>query len=257
MFDLNSHDICKEICDTCLNTKPCPRCHKRIYRSANSTVNGLNICIQCEHEENFHFALPRDEDIGALIYCCECEKKKPQEEFNKNHAYSAFAQICKECDCCDQEQDEQIKRDENMSTYCIRCEINDHTSCMMETPKGPICRVCQIKQGDDMGFACACGEWEPDMLKHMIVKGCITRCPKCDKSICRTDSPKYLVDHPAHYQGNGLEAIDVIEAFDLSFCLGNAVKYILRAGKKDSVIQELEKAIWYLKREIENNKKDK
>ena len=40
------------------------------------------------------------------------------------------------------------------------------------------------------------------------------------------------VDHPAHYQGNGIEVIDVIESFDLSFRLGNAVKYILRAGRK-------------------------
>ena len=42
------------------------------------------------------------------------------------------------------------------------------------------------------------------------------------------------IDRPPHYQGaSGLQAIDVIEAFDLDFSLGNAVKYILRAGRKD------------------------
>ena len=56
------------------------------------------------------------------------------------------------------------------------------------------------------------------------------------------------VDHPNHYGGedNPYEAIKVIEAWDLNFNLGNVVKYISRAIKQD-----LEKALWYLKREIE------
>jgi hypothetical protein len=72
-----------------------------------------------------------------------------------------------------------------------------------------------------------------------------------------TPSPKKeLVNHPKHYGGkdNPYEAIKVIEAWDLGFCLGNTVKYISRAGKKDETIQELEKALWYLKREIKNLK---
>lgn len=64
---------------------------------------------------------------------------------------------------------------------------------------------------------------------------------------------KELVNHPDHYKGVGnLEAIDVIEQFNLNFNLGNAVKYILRCGKKDLPKQELEKAKWYLDREIKN-----
>lgn len=67
---------------------------------------------------------------------------------------------------------------------------------------------------------------------------------------------KELVDHPTHYGGkdNPYEAIKVIEAWDLGFCLGNTVKYIARCGKKDNEIQELEKALWYLKREIKRRK---
>jgi hypothetical protein len=70
---------------------------------------------------------------------------------------------------------------------------------------------------------------------------------------------KELVNHPKHYGGkdNPYEAIKVIEAWDLGFCLGNTVKYISRAGKKDETIQELEKALWYLKREIKNLKDGK
>jgi hypothetical protein len=62
------------------------------------------------------------------------------------------------------------------------------------------------------------------------------------------------VNHPEHYQANGIEAIQVIEGFNLNFNLGNAIKYILRADKKGNKKQDLEKAQWYLKREIEKFK---
>ncbi len=64
------------------------------------------------------------------------------------------------------------------------------------------------------------------------------------------------VNHPLHYGGdnNPYEAIKVIEAWDLDFCLGNTVKYISRAGKKDDIVQDLEKAAWYLQRKIDRLK---
>lgn len=64
------------------------------------------------------------------------------------------------------------------------------------------------------------------------------------------------VNHPAHYGGadNPYEAIKVIEAWGLGFCLGNAAKYIARAGKKGDAIEDLEKARWYLDREIQSRK---
>jgi hypothetical protein len=62
------------------------------------------------------------------------------------------------------------------------------------------------------------------------------------------------VDHPPHYGGkdNPFEAIKVIEAWKLDFHVGNAVKYLSRAGKKDPTkeIEDLEKAIWYIRRRI-------
>jgi hypothetical protein len=67
------------------------------------------------------------------------------------------------------------------------------------------------------------------------------------------------VEHPPHYGGadNPYEAIRVIEAWGLGFCLGNTVKYIARAGKKDDVLQDLSKARWYLDREITRLKNEK
>jgi hypothetical protein len=60
------------------------------------------------------------------------------------------------------------------------------------------------------------------------------------------------VSHPAHYTSGGIETIDAIEAWGLGFHLGNAVKYISRAGKKDpaKTVEDLKKARWYLDREI-------
>jgi hypothetical protein len=62
---------------------------------------------------------------------------------------------------------------------------------------------------------------------------------------------KEQVNHPEHYSANGIEAIDVIDAYKLNFYLGNAVKYILRAEKKGNKKIDLEKAVWYLNREID------
>jgi len=60
------------------------------------------------------------------------------------------------------------------------------------------------------------------------------------------------IDHPSHYNRGKFEVIDVIEDWDLGFHLGNAVKYIARAGSKDPAkeIEDLKKAKWYLERAI-------
>ena len=66
------------------------------------------------------------------------------------------------------------------------------------------------------------------------------------------------VNNPKHYGGKDspYEAIKVIKAWELCFNLGNAVKYISRAGKKDPAkeIEDLEKAIWYLEDRVKDLK---
>ena len=61
------------------------------------------------------------------------------------------------------------------------------------------------------------------------------------------------VNHPAHYTDGKIEVIDFIEDKNLPYHLGNAVKYIARAGKKDpeKESEDLKKAVWYLNRYIE------
>jgi hypothetical protein len=59
------------------------------------------------------------------------------------------------------------------------------------------------------------------------------------------------VNHPSHYVNHpsGVECIEITE--HMGFCLGNAVKYIWRADLKGNSIQDLEKAVWYVQREIQ------
>ena len=60
------------------------------------------------------------------------------------------------------------------------------------------------------------------------------------------------INHPSHYNTGDIEVIDAIEDWELGFHLGNSIKYIARAGKKNpkTVITDLEKAKWYLSRKI-------
>ena len=61
------------------------------------------------------------------------------------------------------------------------------------------------------------------------------------------------VNHPSHYTSGKIEVIDFIEDKELGFHLGNAVKYISRAGRKnpDKTIEDLRKAVWYINRQIQ------
>ena len=58
------------------------------------------------------------------------------------------------------------------------------------------------------------------------------------------------VNHPAHYKAGGIETIDFIEAKKLNYNLGNVVKYITRSDLKGNRKQDLQKAAWYLQREL-------
>lgn len=58
------------------------------------------------------------------------------------------------------------------------------------------------------------------------------------------------VNHPPHYNHGGKETIDYIESLGIGFefCVGNAIKYLSRAGYKDDIVQDLRKALWYIDR---------
>lgn len=103
------------------------------------------------------------------------------------------------------------------------------------------------------------------------IEGCLVRIADCEPVIDSskeetddsvTEPPKEvkneedLVNHPPHYKSHpsGVECIQITEHYN--FCIGNAIKYLWRNGLKEgeSSVKDLEKAIWYIRREIENQK---
>lgn len=76
------------------------------------------------------------------------------------------------------------------------------------------------------------------------------------RKVIKEIQEREMVNHPDHYQGDNFEVIDIIEDYNLGFCLGNAIKYILRADKKGNRKQDLKKAIWYIQREVNTGNED-
>ena len=100
-----------------------------------------------------------------------------------------------------------------------------------------ICTNCKA------GFMCSCT--------------CVNSKEKNIKPIIKKTKEK--VKHPDHYlKSSGYEVIDVIKAWELNFSLGNVLKYIARAGRKDpnKEIEDLEKAKFYIEMQIDNIKKN-
>ena len=65
------------------------------------------------------------------------------------------------------------------------------------------------------------------------------------------------VEHPKHYTSHpsGIECIQVAEHY--GFCIGNAIKYLWRAGLKGDAVEDLRKAVFYIEREIKNREQNK
>lgn len=68
------------------------------------------------------------------------------------------------------------------------------------------------------------------------------------------DVKEDMVSHPSHYTSHpsGIECIQITE--HMGFCIGNAIKYLWRADLKQDPIEDLEKAKWYIEREISKRK---
>ena len=120
----------------------------------------------------------------------------------------------------------------------------------------PLCNNCQHpKRGHDpkSGLCmytptCDCGQFVMPKLQGS------TRLEDLADVVIRSQGEEEAIHHPAHYGGDTpYEAIKVIMAWGLGFCLGNAVKYIARAGRKDpsKKIEDLKKARWFLDYEIQ------
>jgi len=124
----------------------------------------------------------------------------------------------------------------------------------------------------------------PEAMRGWLIKWNKAYCPDCKyivkenpKQTCTTSNKELMellteklpviettkttpighdpINHPKHYTSHpsGVECIQITR--HMTFNIGNAIKYLWRAGMKDSEIQDLEKAVWYIKDEITRLKK--
>ena len=112
--------------------------------------------------------------------------------------------------------------------------------------------------------------WAHDMMNKMTEKtdsrtslkgyGDIVSTEELQKPKAKTKKNDESVNHPSHYNTGSIEVIDFIEdlGLDIGFCLGNAIKYISRAGKKDKekTVEDIKKAQWYLSRWLDAMRKE-
>jgi hypothetical protein len=118
---------------------------------------------------------------------------------------------------------------------------------------GNLCEIIACDKNDiDYPFKSNEGNWytkyggyyfDDTLSDHDLVEEIETVCKPPVGVITETDFV-----NPSHYKQYSVECIEVAEEF--SFCLGNALKYIWRAGYKEDAILDLEKAKWYIEREI-------
>jgi hypothetical protein len=110
--------------------------------------------------------------------------------------------------------------------------------------KDPLSTLPQV--GDSIGGLTLTRKEKDGMFEYRWVKD------DAVNTLTTAEGPKAdPVNHPAHYKVGGIETIDFIEAKDLGYHLGNAVKYISRANHKGNRLQDLQKAKWYIDRAIE------
>ena len=97
-----------------------------------------------------------------------------------------------------------------------------------------------------------CDGCEGCALKICSTEECVELVRMWLEGKCKDNPPADNVNHPSHYTSGKIEVIDFIEDKELGFHLGNAVKYISRAGRKnpDKIVEDLQKAVWYINREI-------
>lgn len=130
----------------------------------------------------------------------------------------------------------------NENDYCQNCfsRFNNNTICLMQDLGIFYCTQCDLSHNYTMR-----------MLKNSVIEHLTENyLYKYELEKLRMND-KDPVNHPSHYTShpNGIEAIEITKHED--FLTGNALKYILRHKLKGKPLEDLEKAIWYLKRRIE------
>lgn len=271
--DKNDHESCmriignRRLCRTCILNEPDYDC----VFGCKCGEWQINVVESMLHKEDSNFIkCPACNEAIHVIYpveeenqtCC-CPFGSVEEAFKK---YDWGLECCTVCDnSFGKVMLEKItKYAEEEKPYDCKCStwyapaMIEHMNRLGQKCiecKGFITQACVDFCADYAASrSCRCDHVDIKVMECLIKSG-KENCPECGKIFNRhmLESKKLAsdpVNHPKHYQSEGMEVIDVIEAFKLGFPLGNAIKYILRAGKKKNGLQDLQKAAWYLNYEI-------
>lgn len=142
-------------------------------------------------------------------------------------------------------------------TECTKCVLNDESQNWIEVSVNRHCLDLDYSNEKELDKAIDLvlnSSTDEDIIRRI---GEVKKSKELDKAHDTNKLEKALKDNvnsPSHYTDGKIEVIDYIEDKKLGFCLGNAIKYISRAGKKDKdkEVEDIKKAIWYLKRYIKN-----
>ena len=92
--------------------------------------------------------------------------------------------------------------------------------------------------------------------EHLIKQGVDPNSDEYYKLVDAHMKPKDLINSPDHYTAGGIETIDFIEAKEVNYHVGNAIKYLSRAKHKGDYLENIKKAQWYINREVSRHEKD-
>ena len=142
--------------------------------------------------------------------------------------------------------------EEEDEPHCSKCALENAENIMKNvTLAGP--SMDELRREDAIKGGMYCLQETISTTDPATLAKIKSECADNGCNICLADMSFDVIEWPQHYNQGKIQPIDVIEDWKLDFRLANAVKYIARAGKKDpnKTKQDLEKALWYIRRYIE------
>lgn len=138
---------------------------------------------------------------------------------------------------------------------CEKCVLNDKSHNWKKTHLDKDCLNISLAYDEEINKAIDLilnSTTDEDIIRRIAE---LKKSKELDKAHDTNKLKKAIKDNvnsPSHYTDGKIEVIDFIEDKKLGFCLGNAIKYISRAGKKykDKEAEDIKKAIWYLNRYV-------
>lgn len=198
------------------NMKFCVKCNNRLVNEELMLPTGCAGERYCRTCHPYNYLVPKLREVKEYVRCCVCGSyEHPDLSYRHEIGNKPPQYFCRVC-CFLKPLTTDTKCDKCGSLMMVRQIWHTHTK---EEGKKTLCRNCLFSQTE----------------------------PKFEPMPTKDHDP---VNHPSHYTSHpsGVECITITQ--HMSFCVGNVVKYLWRAGKKGPALEDLRKAAFYLDKEI-------